>query len=76
MFAQNREKLTPLVRKLSELAPPPPSLSVWTHHKLRKIWRFLHQKVRTSVSEQSLLRTGQTLLTTDVFYGRSLNENL
>jgi len=27
-------------------------LSVWTHHRFRKIRRFLHQKVRTSSSEE------------------------
>jgi len=41
--AQNREKLTPLVRKMSALAQPLPSLSVRTHHR-----SFLHHKVRTS----------------------------
>jgi len=57
--------------------PPPPPLSVQTHHKFRKIRCFLLQKVRTSASEEPLplscpknVRTGQTPLTADVFYGR------
>jgi len=35
---------------MSELAQP--SLSVRTHHKFRNIESFLHQKVRTSASEE------------------------
>jgi len=45
---------------------PPTPLSVRTHHKFRKIRVFLHQKVRTSASEEppppcpKNVRTGQT----------------
>jgi len=41
-----------LVRKISALAQPPPALSVRAHHKFRKIRGLLHQKVRTSASEE------------------------
>jgi len=54
---------------------PPSHLSVRTHYKFRKIRSFLHQKVRTSASEEPLplvrknVRTEQIPLTADVFYG-------
>jgi len=55
---------------LSALAQPPSApLSVRTHHKFQKIRSILHQKVRTSASEEP---PGQTPLTADVFYGRPL----
>jgi len=63
------KKLTlfPLVCKMSALAQP--SLSVWTHHKFRKFRSFLHQKVRTSASEElpcsQNVGTGQTPLYRD-----------
>jgi len=39
---------------MSALAQPPPTLSVRTHHKFRKIRCLLNQKVRTSTSEEPL----------------------
>jgi len=45
-------KIDPLDGKMSALAQPP--LTVRTHHKFRKIRSFLHQKVRTSASEDPL----------------------
>jgi len=45
----------PLVQKMSALAQPSLSLSVQTHHKLKKSEIFiLHQKVRTFASEETL----------------------
>jgi len=62
---------------MSALAQPSYPLSVRTHHRFRKIRSFLHQKVRTSASEEPLfphVRTGQSpyILSADVFYGQSL----
>jgi len=49
---QNRENLTPLVSKLSELTQPKTQpLSVRTHQKLKKV-SFLDLNVRTSASQE------------------------
>jgi len=55
------------------------SFSVRTHHKFRKIRSFLHQKVRTSASEEPPLvrkcphwTNFHSSLTVDVFNGQPL----
>jgi len=65
MSARNREKFTP--------SP----LSMRTHHKFRKIRRFLRQTVRRPHLKnppcQQNARIGQPPLTADIFYGQPHN---
>jgi len=54
-IAKNWLLLPPLIRKMSALSQSPTPLSVRTHHIFRKILSFLHQKVRTSATEETSL---------------------